>query len=76
MDAITLQQTIDLLKTLQQNQMPESELAKATFNQPGSATTGLQLYNLEPAAKQLYPIHTPLRNMFARVQQVGSVQAN
>jgi hypothetical protein len=75
MDA-TLQQTIDLLKQLQQNQMTQDELAKATFAQPSTATTGLQLYNLEPAAKQIYPIHTPLRNMFPRVQQTGSIQAN
>ncbi len=50
-------------------------LAKA-FLQPASATTGLQVYNLEAPAKLLYPVITPLRNKLARRKVVGSIQAN
>ena len=53
-----------------------SGLSKATFNQPGSATVGLQPYNLEPAAKNFVPYLSPLRNSIPRVGQVGGLQAN
>ncbi|MEJ0047076.1 MAG: hypothetical protein WDN04_13875 [Rhodospirillales bacterium] len=55
-----------------------ADLAKATgtFVQPGSATTGLQAYNLEPAAKNLYPVYSPLRNEIPRVGVTGGTQAN
>ncbi len=49
---------------------------KATFNQSGSATTGLTYYDLEPGAKFLYPVLTPLRNAIPRVSGKGGIQAN
>ena len=51
-------------------------LRKATFNQPGTATAGLQGYDLEGPAKLLYPILTPLRNSIPRVPANGGSQAN
>lgn len=55
--------------------LPEA-LAKATFAQSGSATTGLTFYDLEPGAKLLYPVLTPLRNEIPRVSGKGGIQAN
>jgi hypothetical protein len=51
-------------------------LAKSTFSQSGSATTGLTFYDLELGAKFLYPVLTPLRNLIARVSGKGGIQAN
>lgn len=50
-------------------------LAKATFDQPTSPTSGLVYYDLEPGAKMLYPMLTPLRNMVPRVSGKGGIQA-
>lgn len=55
--------------------MPDA-LAKATFSQSNSATTGLTFYDLESGAKFLYPVLTPLRNMIPRVSGRGGIQAN
>lgn len=55
--------------------MPEA-LAKSTFSQSGSATTGLTFYDLEAGAKFLYPVLTPLRNEIPRVSGKGGIQAN
>lgn len=66
------QQTIELLKTAQG---APNDLIKA-FVQPGSATTGLQAYNLEAPSKKLYPVMTPLRNSIARVGGGYAIQAN
>jgi hypothetical protein len=55
--------------------MPD-HLAKATFDQSGSATSGLTYYDLEPGAKFLYPVLTPMRNMVPRVSGRGGIQAN
>lgn len=55
--------------------LPEA-LAKATFSQSGSATTGLTFYDLEAGAKFLYPVLTPLRNEIPRVPGKGGIQAN
>ena len=55
--------------------LPES-LAKATFSQPGSATSGMNFYDLELGAKFLYPVLTPLRNAIPRVSGKGGIQAN
>ncbi len=52
------------------------ELAKSTFAQSGSATTGLTFYDLEAGAKFLYPMLTPLRNEIPRVSGKGGIQAN
>lgn len=50
--------------------------AKATFNQSGSATSGLTAYDLEGPAKLFYPVLTPLRNMIPRVSGKGGIQAS
>ena len=52
-------------------------LAKVyTFSQPGSATVGLQDYDLSPAVLNLYPVLTPLRNIIPRVSGGFGTQAN
>lgn len=51
-------------------------LAKSTFSQSGSATSGLTYYDLELGAKFLYPVLTPLRNSIPRVSGKGGIQAN
>lgn len=56
--------------------MQHLNLEKATFAQPGGATTGLQFYDLEVGAKMLYPVLTPLRNAIPRVSGKGGIQAN
>lgn len=55
--------------------MPEA-LAKSTFVQSASATSGLTFYDLEAGAKMLYPVLTPLRNEIPRVSGKGGIQAN
>lgn len=55
--------------------LPEA-LAKSTFAQSGSATSGLTFYDLEAGAKFLYPVLTPLRNEIPRVSGRGGIQAN
>jgi hypothetical protein len=52
------------------------EKATGTFVQPSTATTGLQQYNLEPAAKNLYPVYSPIRNELPRDKATGGIQAN
>lgn len=54
--------------------MPE-HLAKSTFSQSASATSGLTFYDLELGAKMLYPVLTPLRNEIPRVSGKGGIQA-
>jgi hypothetical protein len=49
---------------------------KSTFTQPGSATDGLNYYDLETGAKFLYPVLTPLRNEIPRMSGKGGIQAN
>ncbi|HMK91272.1 MAG TPA: hypothetical protein VK446_16775 [Methylocystis sp.] len=51
-------------------------LQKSTFQQPTSAISGLNFYDLEPGAKFLAPVLTPLRNETPRVSGVGGIQAN
>jgi hypothetical protein len=53
----------------------DPEITKA-FTQPGSATTGLQGYDLQIPALTLYPVLTPLRNTIPRVSANGGLQAN
>lgn len=55
--------------------LPEA-LAKSTFSQSSSATSGLTFYDLEAGAKFLYPVLTPLRNEIPRVSGKGGIQAN
>lgn len=78
--AETLQQMQDALvksfsAPIQDPRMPDT-LAKSTFAQSGSATTGLTFYDLELGAKFLYPVLTPLRNEIPRVSGKGGIQAN
>jgi hypothetical protein len=51
-------------------------LSKSTFAQAGSAISGLTFYDLEPGAKLLFPVLTPLRNEIPRVSGRGGIQAN
>jgi hypothetical protein len=74
-DEQNINQTIELLKRAQAR-ADGQELAKATFNQPTTSTSGLQSYNLEQAAKNLYPVLAPLRNMLPRVGGQFATQAN
>jgi hypothetical protein len=73
MNAQTTQETLALVKAA--HGTPDGELAKA-WTQSGSATSGITAYDLEPAAKQLYPVITPLRNSMPRVSGKGGIQAN
>ena len=70
-----LLQALKDAKQISDPKMPDA-LAKATFSQSNSATTGLTFYDLEPGAKFLYPVLTPLRNMIPRVSGRGGIQAN
>ena len=65
-------ETLELMKAAQGT---SDDLIKS-FVQPGSATTGLQAYNLEAPSKKMYPILTPLRNEIPRVGGGYAIQAN
>jgi hypothetical protein len=72
--AQALRETLDALKKAQGSPM---DLAKAsTYVQPGSATSGINFYDLEEGAKLLYPVLTPLRNEIPRTSGKGGIQAN
>jgi hypothetical protein len=80
LNAETLQQMQDALTKsfsapIADPRMPEG-LAKSTFSQNASATSGLTFYDLELGAKFLYPVLTPLRNEIPRVSGKGGIQAN
>jgi hypothetical protein len=69
--------TLALLRQALANAGNPAELAKnATFTQPTQPTIGLQTYNLEAPAKNLYPVLSPIRNKMPRVKATGGVQAN
>ncbi|AEV24616.1 hypothetical protein Dsui_0196 [Azospira oryzae PS] len=72
MGANTTEETLALLKVAQSS---PDDIIKS-FVQPGSATTGLQAYNLEAPSKKLYPVLTPLRNSIARIGGGFASQAN
>lgn len=72
MGANNTAETLALLKVAQSS---PDDLIKS-FVQPGSATTGLQAYNLEAPSKKLYPVLTPLRNSIARIGGGYAIQAN
>lgn len=72
MGANNTAETIELLKAAQ-NQ--PDDIIKSFVN-PGSATTGLQAYNLEAPSKKMYPVLTPLRNSIPRVSGGFAIQAN
>lgn len=70
---MSTKESIDALKLALAT--PSEDIAKA-FTQPGSATTGLQGYDLEAPAKTLFPVQTPLRGMIARDTAGFGSQAN
>ncbi len=76
----TTRETIAAIKEAQQAPINDplfaELLSKSTFSQSGSPTTGLTFYDLEPGAKLLYPVLTPLRNDIPRVTGRGGIQAN
>jgi hypothetical protein len=56
---------------------PDDELlAKAGWTAPGSFPNGIQNWNLEPSAKSLFPVLTPLRNRIPRMTTEGGIQAS
>src|SRR6185437_38306 len=57
------------------NPLPGDPLAKSTFSESNSPTSGLTYYDLETGAKFVYPLLTPLRNEIPRVSGKGGVQA-
>ncbi|MDE2101875.1 MAG: hypothetical protein KGL39_31810 [Patescibacteria group bacterium] len=65
MSALT-QRTLELLKAAQGGLRKDATTAGLTTG------TGLTYYNLEPAAKLLYPVLTPLRNSIPRVGKIGA----
>lgn len=67
--------TNESLVALKVAQSTPDDMLKS-FVQPGTATTGLQTYNLEAPSKKLFPVLTPLRNSIARVQGGFAIQAN
>ncbi|MEI7606692.1 MAG: hypothetical protein WCJ64_04845 [Rhodospirillaceae bacterium] len=68
-------QTKDVLDRIREAQQNPMDLAKA-FVQSTSPTSGLTAYDLEPGAKALYPVETPLRNKIPRVGAGRGTQAN
>ena len=70
----TMRQLAAVREALSQRLSPD--VVKATFNQPSSAISGLNSYDLEIGAKMLYPVLTPLRNDLPRVSGKGGIQAN
>lgn len=73
MSANNMAEILELVKTAQAKAV--DELTKS-FTQPGSATTGIQGYDLEAPSKKLYPVLTPLRNMIPRRGGGRTIQAN
>jgi hypothetical protein len=75
----TAQDVLEAIRKSQSAAIPDPRLAgleKSTFQQPTSATSGLSFYDLEPGAKFLAPVLTPLRNETPRVSGKGGIQAN
>lgn len=66
--------TIALMKGAQAS--ASADILAKNFTQPGSATTGLQAYDLEAPSKKLLPKMTPLRNLIPRRAGGFSIQAN
>ena len=67
------------IKTAQQKPLASfanGGVAKSTFTEGMSATSGLTFYDLELGAKFLYPVLTPLRNTIPRTSGKGGLAAN
>ena len=79
MDQKQLQEVLKMIRESQASPINDPRfsemLAKSTFTQSGSATSGLTFYDLELGAKLLYPVLTPLRNETPRVSGKGGIQA-
>lgn len=79
-DPNAVQKTLDAFKAAYKSPIDDPRLAgvlaKSTFAQNASATSGLTYYDLESGAKFLYPVLTPLRNRIPRVSGKGGIQAN
>jgi hypothetical protein len=76
----TTQDTLAAFKAAQKSPIADplmaEILAKSTFSESTSPTTGLTFYDLEQGAKLLYPVLTPLRNDIPRATGKGGIQAN
>ena len=72
LQAIT-NETMELMRTA--HAKPSDDVLR-TFVQPASAVEGLVGYDLEPVAKHLFPVSTPLRNKIPRDVSGFSTQAN
>ncbi len=79
MNADIVRQTLDAISKAQKTGIADPRLsdalAKSTFSQSASPTSGLTFYDLEAGAKFLYPVLTPLRNSIPRVSGKGGIQA-
>jgi hypothetical protein len=73
---MSVEDTLNLVRQVLAKAGPGGNLAKATWQQPSPATTGLQSYDLEGPSKKLYPVLTPIRNRIPRVKGAGGSQAN
>jgi hypothetical protein len=76
-----VQNALELKEAIRKSQMTPlndprfASLEKSTFAESASATSGLTYYDLEPGARLLFPVLTPLRNSIPRVSGKGGVQA-
>ena len=71
--------SLETIKAAQQRPLGDprfGHLAKSTFSESTSPTSGLTFYDLEAGAKIVYPVLTPLRNQIPRVSGKGGIQAN
>jgi len=80
LDPNAVQKTLDAFKAAYKSPIDDPRLAgllaKSSFAENASATSGLTYYDLEAGAKFLYPVLTPLRNRIPRVSGKGGIQAN
>lgn len=72
--AATTARTLELIKEAQASPAPYP-FSKA-YLQSTSATSGLTYFDLEPGAKTIFPVLTPLRNRIPRVGGGAGIQAN
>jgi len=68
----TTTDTLELIKQAQQNPISGQDVLAKAFTQ----ATGLVFIDLEPSAKTLYPVITPLRNQIPRVPGRGGTATN
>ena len=68
--------TDETLKILKASQADGKDMSLLKTTGNFNTTLGLVWYDLEPAAKMLYPVITPLRNMIPRVPGDGGTATN